>query len=68
MPILAFPWWALAVAEDAAGDTFPLATPIAGAAAVLKLPDLLGPAGADGRGQALVAALGAAAAAYLAVT
>lgn len=53
--------------EDAARYAFLLATPIIGAAAVLKLPDLLGSAGDGVRGQALVAALCAAATAYLAV-
>lgn len=53
--------------EDAARFAFLLATPIIGAAAVLKLPDLFGPAGDGLRGQALVAALCAAATAYLSV-
>jgi undecaprenyl-diphosphatase len=53
--------------KDAARFAFLLATPIIGAAAVLKLPDLLGPAGDGVRGQALVASLCAAAAAYLSV-
>ena len=53
--------------EDAARFSFLLATPIIGAAAVLKLPELLGSQGDDVRGQALVGALGAALTAYLSV-
>ena len=53
--------------EDAARYSFLLATPIIGAAAVLKIPDLLGSAGNHVRGQALVAALFAAAATFFAV-
>lgn len=53
--------------EDAARYSFLLATPIIGAAAVLKLPDLFGSAGNGVRGQALVAALFAAAATFFAV-
>jgi undecaprenyl-diphosphatase len=53
--------------EDAARFAFLLATPIIGAAAVLKLPDLLGHAGNGVRGPALVAALCAAATTVLAV-
>jgi undecaprenyl-diphosphatase len=53
--------------KDAARFSFLLATPIIGAAAVLKLPELFGPAGNGVRGQALVGALCAAAAAYLSV-
>jgi undecaprenyl-diphosphatase len=53
--------------EDAARYAFLLATPIIGAAALLKLPDLLGSQGDGVRGQALVAALCAAAATYVAV-
>lgn len=53
--------------EDAARYAFLLATPIIGAAALLKLPDLLGPAGDGVRGPALVGALCSAASAYLAV-
>jgi undecaprenyl-diphosphatase len=53
--------------EDAARYAFLLATPIIGAAAVLKLPDLFGHAGNGVRGQALVAALCSAVTAYLAV-
>jgi undecaprenyl-diphosphatase len=53
--------------EDAARYAFLLATPIIGAAAVLKLPDLLGHQGHDVRGQALVGALCAAAVTVVAV-
>jgi undecaprenyl-diphosphatase len=53
--------------EDAARYAFLLATPIIGAAGVLKLPDLLGSTGNHVRGQALVGALCAAATTYLAV-
>jgi len=53
--------------EDAARFSFLLATPIIGAAAVLKLPELLGSQGDNVRGQALVGALGAALTAYLSV-
>jgi undecaprenyl-diphosphatase len=53
--------------KDAARFAFLLATPIIGAAAVLKLPELFGSAGDGVRGQALVAALCSAATAYLAV-
>jgi undecaprenyl-diphosphatase len=53
--------------EDAARYGFLLATPIIGAAAVLKLPDLFGPAGDGVRGPALVGALGAAFTTFLAV-
>jgi undecaprenyl-diphosphatase len=53
--------------EDAARFSFLLATPIIGAAAVLKLPELFGPEGDGIRGQALVAALCAAVTAYLSV-
>jgi undecaprenyl-diphosphatase len=53
--------------EDAARYAFLLATPIIGAAALLKLPELLGSQGNGVRGQALVAALGSAVTAYLAV-
>jgi undecaprenyl-diphosphatase len=53
--------------EDAARFAFLLATPIIGAAAVLKLPELLGAEGDGVRGQALVGAVCAAASAYLAV-
>jgi undecaprenyl-diphosphatase len=53
--------------KDAARFSFLLATPIIGAAAVLKLPELFGSAGDGVRGQALVGALCSAATAYLAV-
>jgi undecaprenyl-diphosphatase len=53
--------------EDAARFSFLLATPIIGAAAVLKLPHLLGPQGDGLRGPALVGAMCAAASAYVSV-
>jgi undecaprenyl-diphosphatase len=53
--------------EDAARYAFLLATPIIGAAGVLKLPELMGSAGNGVRGQALVGALAAALTTYLAV-
>jgi undecaprenyl-diphosphatase len=53
--------------EDAARFGFLLATPIIGAAAVLKLPDLAGSAGNGVRGPALAGALCAALTAYLSV-
>jgi undecaprenyl-diphosphatase len=53
--------------EDAARFSFLLATPIIGAAAVLKLPELVGSQGDGVRGPALVGALGAGAAAYVSV-
>src|SRR5213076_1841234 len=53
--------------KDAARFAFLLATPIIGAAAILKLPELFGHQGDGVRGQALVGALGAAVTAYLAV-
>src|SRR5207244_9234804 len=53
--------------EDAARFSFLLATPIIGAAAALKLPDLFGSSGDGVRGQALVAAVCSAATAYLSV-
>ena len=53
--------------EDAARYAFLLATPIIGAAGVLKLPDLLGSAGDGVRGQALVGAIAAALTTYFAV-
>ena len=53
--------------EDAARYAFLLATPIIGAAAVLKLPDLAGSAGDGVRGPALVGAACAAGSAWLAV-
>lgn len=53
--------------EDAAKFAFLLATPIIGAAALLKIPDLLGTAGNGVRGQALVAAACAAVSAFLSI-
>jgi undecaprenyl-diphosphatase len=53
--------------EDAARYAFLLATPIIAAAAVLKLPDLLGHNGDGVRGQALAGALCAAAGAWVSV-
>jgi undecaprenyl-diphosphatase len=53
--------------RDAARFSFLLATPIIGAAAALKLPELLGSQGNGIRGQALVASLCSAASAYFAV-
>ena len=53
--------------EEAARFAFLLATPIIGAAGVLKLPDLLGSQGDHVRGQALVGALGASVTAYFSV-
>jgi undecaprenyl-diphosphatase len=53
--------------EDAARFAFLLATPIIGAAAVLKIPDLLGSAGNGVRGQALVASLCAGVTTFFAV-
>jgi undecaprenyl-diphosphatase len=53
--------------KDAARFAFLLATPIIGAAAILKLPELFGHQGDGVRGQALVAALCAAVTAWLAV-
>ncbi len=53
--------------EDAARYGFLLATPIIGAAALLKLPDLFGSAGDGVRGPALVGALAAALTTYFAV-
>jgi undecaprenyl-diphosphatase len=53
--------------EDAARFSFLLATPIIGAAALLKLPELFGPQGDGVRGPALVGALCAALTAYLSV-
>jgi undecaprenyl-diphosphatase len=53
--------------EDSARFAFLLATPIIGAAALLKVPDLLGPDGDGVRGPALVGALCAAATTYVAV-
>jgi undecaprenyl-diphosphatase len=53
--------------EDAARYGFLLATPIIGAAAILKVPDLAGSTGDGVRGQALVASICAAATTYFAV-
>jgi undecaprenyl-diphosphatase len=53
--------------KDAARYAFLLATPIIGAAAVLKLPELFGHAGDGVRGQALVGAACSAVTAYIAV-
>jgi undecaprenyl-diphosphatase len=53
--------------EDAARFAFLLATPIIGAAAALKLPDLFGAQGNGVRGPALAGALCAALTAYLSV-
>jgi len=53
--------------EDAARFAFLLATPIIGAAAALKLPELFGSQGNGVRGPAFVAALCAALTAYLSV-
>ena len=53
--------------KDAARYAFLLATPIIGAAAVLKLPELFGNTGNGVRGQALVGALCSAVTAYIAV-
>jgi undecaprenyl-diphosphatase len=53
--------------EDSARFAFLLATPIIGAAALLKLPELFGAHGDHVRGQALVASLCAAVTAYFSV-
>jgi undecaprenyl-diphosphatase len=53
--------------KDAARFAFLLATPIIGAAAALKLPELAGSAGNGVRGPALVGALCSAVTAYLAI-
>jgi undecaprenyl-diphosphatase len=53
--------------EDAARFAFLLATPIIGAAAVLKLPELFGSQGDGVRGPALAGALAAAVAAFFSV-
>jgi undecaprenyl-diphosphatase len=53
--------------EDAARFSFLLATPIIGAAALLKLPELFGPQGDGVRGPALAGALCAAVTAYISV-
>jgi undecaprenyl-diphosphatase len=53
--------------EDAARFSFLLATPVIAAAALLKLPGLLGPAGAGIRGPLLAGSLAAFTAGYLSV-
>jgi undecaprenyl-diphosphatase len=53
--------------EDSARFAFLLATPIIGAAALLKVPDLLGPDGDGVRGPALVGAICAAGTTWVAV-
>ena len=53
--------------KDAARFAFLLATPIIGAAAILKLPELMGHQGDGVRGQALVGSLCSALSAYFAV-
>jgi undecaprenyl-diphosphatase len=53
--------------EDAARYAFLLATPVIGAAGLLKLPELFGSAGDGVRGQALVGAIAAAITTYAAV-
>jgi len=53
--------------EDAARYSFLLATPIIGAAAALKLPELFGPEGNGVRGAALIGAICAGITAYLSV-
>jgi undecaprenyl-diphosphatase len=53
--------------EDAARFAFLLATPIIGAAGLLKLPELLGPPGDGVRGQALVGAIAAGVTTWFAV-
>ncbi len=53
--------------KDAARFAFLLATPLILAAAILKVPELAGPEGNGVRGQAVVGALCAAVAAYLAI-
>jgi undecaprenyl-diphosphatase len=53
--------------EDAAKFAFLLATPVILAAGALKIPSLLGPAGAQIHGQVIAGALTAGVAAYLAV-
>jgi undecaprenyl-diphosphatase len=53
--------------EDAARFSFLLATPIIGAAALLKLPDLFGPTGDGVRGPALAASLCSAVTAWFSV-
>ncbi|WP_055492185.1 undecaprenyl-diphosphate phosphatase [Streptomyces sp. TP-A0356] len=53
--------------EDSARFAFLLATPVIGAAALLKLPELFGPAGNGIHGQLLVGSIAAFAAGYVAV-
>ena len=53
--------------EDAARFSFLLATPVIFAAGIYKIPDLAGPLGNGVRGQALVGAIAAFAAALVAV-
>ena len=53
--------------EDAARFAFLLATPIIGAAAILKIPVLLGPDGDGVRGPALIASLCSAATAFVSI-
>ena len=53
--------------EDAARFSFLLATPIIGAAALLKLPDLFGPTGDGVRGPALAASICSAITAWFSV-
>ncbi|MCZ3389563.1 MAG: undecaprenyl-diphosphate phosphatase [Actinomycetia bacterium] len=53
--------------EDAAKFSFLLATPVIFAAGLLKVPSLLGPAGADIHGQVLVGAIAAGLSAYASV-
>ena len=53
--------------KDAARFAFLLATPIIGAAALLKVPELFGHAGDGVRGQALVGALCAGVTAYFSI-
>ncbi|WP_225077676.1 MULTISPECIES: undecaprenyl-diphosphate phosphatase [unclassified Streptomyces] len=53
--------------EDSARFAFLLATPVIGAAAMLKVPELFGPAGDGVRGQAIVGSIAAFAAGYVAV-
>ncbi|GAA1929354.1 undecaprenyl-diphosphate phosphatase [Streptantibioticus ferralitis] len=53
--------------EDSARFAFLLATPVIGAAALLKLPSLLGPAGDNIRGQLLAGSVAAFVAGYVAV-
>ncbi len=59
--------WAGLSHKDAARFAFLLATPLIGAAALLKLPELFGHTGDGVRGQALVASLCSALTAFLAV-